>query len=132
MDRDLIDFVMAIPAEMVNWQGRSKGLFREAMRGVLPESIRERKWKADFILLLNDAVANDYAKFQERLHPGCCGVEFGYLEPIGLQSEFSAHKAELTLKASAPTDRVTGTVALEVWLRTFFKKRILETGPQVV
>ena len=120
MDQDLIEFAMAIPAEMVNLQGWSKGLFREAMRGVLPESIRERNWKADFTFLPNEAAARDYPRFQAYLQPGCLGVKFGYLDPIGLQSEFSAHGAELTPEASAPADRVTGTAALELWLARFF------------
>jgi len=122
LDQDLVEFAMAIPAEVVNWQGRSKGLFREAMRGVLPESIRERNWKADFTFLPNNAAADDYPRFQACLQPGCLGVEFGYLDPIDLQSEFSAHKAKLTPETSAPADRVTGTVALELWLRAFFGK----------
>jgi asparagine synthetase B (glutamine-hydrolysing) len=53
MDRDLISFIMAIPGEVVNWQGVPKGLFREAMRGVLPEAIRLRRWKADFTDFIN-------------------------------------------------------------------------------
>jgi len=123
MDRDLIEFVMAIPAEIVSWQGRSKGLFREALGGILPESIRERNWKADFTFLPNDAATNDYPRFQSHLQSDCLGVKFGYLDPTGLQREFSAHKAELTPYKSAPSDRVTGTAALELWLKRFFGKK---------
>jgi asparagine synthase (glutamine-hydrolysing) len=132
LDGDLVEFVMAIPAEIVNWQGRSKGLFREAMRGVLPESIRERNWKADFTFLPNDAAANGYPRFQAYLEPGCSAVEFGYLDPVVLQSEFSAHKAKLTPKLCAPSDRVIGTVALELWLRSYFQKKDSQDCRQVV
>ncbi len=132
MDRDLIEFVMAIPAEVVNWQGRSKGLFREAMRGILPESIRERNWKADFTFLPNDAAVNDYPKYQAYLHPGCLGVEFGYLDPIGIQSEFLGQKDKLTAQTMIPANQLTGTVALELWLRTFFEKKGSEDCSLVV
>ncbi len=47
-DRDLVAFLMAIPGEIVNWQGVPKGLLRHALAGVLPDAIRERRWKADF------------------------------------------------------------------------------------
>jgi len=116
-------FVMAIPAEVVNWQGRSKGLFREAMRGTLPECIRERNWKADFTFLPNETVANDYPRFQRYLQPGCLGVKFGYLDPIGLRSEFLSHKDRLEAKTVVPANRVSGTAALELWLRMFFKRK---------
>ncbi|MGZ4825075.1 MAG: asparagine synthetase B family protein, partial [Terriglobales bacterium] len=37
MDRDLVAFIMSVPADVMNWRGVYKGLFREAMRGTLPE-----------------------------------------------------------------------------------------------
>jgi len=130
MDQDLIAFMMAIPAQAVNWQGRSKGLFREAMHGILPESIRDRNWKADFTFLPNDAATNDYPRFQAHLQPGCLAVQFGYLDPIGLQNEFSAHKAKLKPDGSSAADRVTGTVALEVWLKMFFGKELQNSAKE--
>ena len=125
LDRDLVEFVMALPPEIINWKGCSKGLFRQAMSGLLPESIRDRNWKADFGFLLNDAAANYYPKFQAYLQSGCLGVKFGFMDPIALQSKFSAHKDKLMPKVSAPAERVTGTVALELWLRSFFSKKEL-------
>jgi len=130
MDQDLIAFMMAIPAHVVNWQGRSKGLFREAMRGILPPSIRERDWKADFTFLPNDAARNDYPRFQAYLQPDCLAVEFGYLDPVGLQSEFSAAKFELKPDASSVSDRVTATVALELWLKMFFRKKLQNSATE--
>ncbi len=122
LDRDLVEFVMTIPGEIVNWQGRSKGLFREAMRVVLPESIRERNWKADFTSLLNAAVRDDYRKFHAYLQAGV-GVELGYLDPIGLKREFSEYEAKVTSRETTSADRVRATVSLEMWLRTFFPKK---------
>src|SRR6185295_20280263 len=37
-DRDLVAFLMAIPGEIVNWQGVPKGLLRQALTGVLPDA----------------------------------------------------------------------------------------------
>src|SRR5205807_1212905 len=55
-DRDLVAFVMATPGRIVNWQGVPKGLLRESMKEIVPDSIRLRRWKADFTALNNAAV----------------------------------------------------------------------------
>jgi asparagine synthase (glutamine-hydrolysing) len=122
MDRDLIQFMMTIPGEFVNWQGASKGLFREAMRGILPEAIRRRDWKADFTLLVSNATAGDYERFQQYLQPDCLAVKSGYLDPIGLLRDFPKHRGNLTGKTRQPSQWVTSAVALELWLRLFFSE----------
>ncbi len=118
MDSDLIEFLLAIPGHVVNWKGVPKGLFREAMKGVLPESIRLRNWKGDFTALNNDAVASDYAKFQRYLGPACSAVTNGYLDPMGVQSAFPNRKFDRN--NSLPAVQVTAAVALQLWLRVFW------------
>ena len=118
MDTDLIEFLLAVPGHVVNWKGVPKGLFREAMKGVLPESIRLRNWKGDFTALNNDAVASDYAKFQRYLGPACCAVTNGYLDPMGVQSAFPNRKFDRN--NSLPAVQVTAAVALQLWLRVFW------------
>ncbi|HEX8854552.1 MAG TPA: asparagine synthase (glutamine-hydrolyzing) [Thermoleophilaceae bacterium] len=43
LDNELVDFILTIPAQEKLQSGRSKDLFREAMRGRLPDNVRERK-----------------------------------------------------------------------------------------
>jgi hypothetical protein len=117
MDSDLIEFLLAIPGRALNWNGVPKGLFREAMKGVLPESIRLRNWKSDFTILNNDATANDYEKFQTYLGTGCSAVAKGYMDPIGVQNEFSSWKFDRN--SILPAVQVTAAVAFELWLRLF-------------
>jgi asparagine synthase (glutamine-hydrolysing) len=118
MDTDLIEFLLALPGHVVNWKGVPKGLFREAMKGVLPESIRLRNWKGDFTALNNDAAACDYPKFQRHLGPACSAVTNGYMDPIGVQSEFPNRKFDRN--NILPAVQVTAAVALELWLRVFW------------
>jgi asparagine synthase (glutamine-hydrolysing) len=47
-DRRIIEFAFAIPEEQRWRHGRPKFLLRQAMRGLLPESVRNRATKADF------------------------------------------------------------------------------------
>ena len=47
-DRRIIEFACAVPEEQLWEQERSKFLLREAMNGLLPESVRNRHTKAEF------------------------------------------------------------------------------------
>jgi asparagine synthase (glutamine-hydrolysing) len=124
VDRDLISFVMAIPEEFVNWKGVYKGLFREGMRGILPEAIRQRSWKADFSAIDNGAAATSaYSGFEKYLHSGCLAIQLGYLDPKALPRALSSHKSKLTGERMLPASQANKLLALEVWLQAFF-------GPQ--
>ncbi len=124
LDRDLIEFMMAIPGEIATWQGIAKGLFRESMRGVLPENIRTRDWKSDFTSFHNNSVARDYSRFQQLMRPDCLAVRYGYLDPKGLLSRFSKHKSALNLNVATPARWVTATIGLELWLKLFSRSAL--------
>lgn len=47
-DRRIIEFAFAIPEEQRWRHGQPKFLLRQAMKGILPESVRKRNTKADF------------------------------------------------------------------------------------
>ena len=130
LDRDLVQFMMAIPGEIVSWQGAAKGLFREAMRGVLPESIRVRDWKADFTRLNSEATLRAYSRFEEYLQPNCLAVKYGYLDGNVLVSRFAQHRAKLEGRTAIPAWRATDTAGLEIWLRLFFGKSLDRGAPQ--
>ena len=124
MDRDLISFIMAIPGEVVNWQGVPKGLFREAMRGVLPEAIRLRRWKADFTDFINEGTAREYPEFQSYFESDCLAVEFGYVDGDAVRQELEKMKPRVHDPDSAvPTWRVAALVSLELWLQVFFGQK---------
>src|SRR6185436_19635216 len=59
-DRDLVAFLMAIPGDIVNWRGVPKGLLRQSLTGILPDAIRDRRWKADGTPMSNDAARRDH------------------------------------------------------------------------
>jgi asparagine synthase (glutamine-hydrolysing) len=120
MDRDLVEFMMAIPGHVVTWEGSYKGLFREAMRGVLPESIRRRYWKADFTLVANAAAADGYSRFQTYFQPDCLSATMGYLERDMFAMQFERYQSQLTGESIQPPSQVSAVVGLELWLRAFF------------
>ena len=80
LDRDLIAYLMAIPGEMHARDGVPRALLREAMRGILPESIRARTWKSDFSASSTQGWPMTRRRSCARCTPECLGVRFGYLD----------------------------------------------------
>lgn len=120
-DRDLIAFVMAIPGEIVTWRGVYKGLYREAMRGILPEPIRLRNSKADFTQVECDAAAElSTAGLEEKLGPDAISVRLGWVDRANLRRSLSRARAGLTGQTIWPALQLNELLALELWLQCFF------------
>jgi asparagine synthase (glutamine-hydrolysing) len=120
LDRDLIAFLMAIPGDVHARDGVPRVLLREAMHGVLPDSIRARTWKSDFTSFVNQGLSDDAAAIRQAMHAACLGVRFGYLDAARLAPELS----ELTkmLSAADCTDSwdLADAYGLEMWLQAFW------------
>ena len=124
-DRDLVAFLMAIPGEIVNWQGVPKGLLRHALSGVLPDAIRDRRWKADFTAVENDAMRRDGADVVRMLTHDSLAVRLGFLD-AGAFDRVAPAFARLTNDAGAPPGwRLTDLAAIEQWLRQFFGTAVM-------
>jgi asparagine synthase (glutamine-hydrolysing) len=120
-DRDLIAFVMAIPGEIVTWKGVYKGLYREAMRGILPERIRLRYCKADFTHAECDAAAAlSTTGFENKLGPDAMAVRLGWVDRAKLRISLSRARAGLTGQTIWPALQLNELLALEIWLQCFF------------
>ena len=111
---------MAIPGEIVNWRGVPKGLLRHALTGVLPDSIRDRRWKADFTVLENDAVRRDAPHVVRMLRRDSLAVRKGFVDARAL-GDLETASANLTSDESAlPGWRPKDLAGLELWLQQFF------------
>ncbi len=119
-DRDLVAFLMDIPGEVINWQGVPKGLLRAALQGVLPESIRWRRSKADFTRLSNRAVSAEVPRIVELFQPDSLSVQLGFIDPRALRSEATRLAVRLQRDDDATFGwQLTDAAALELWLRRF-------------
>ncbi len=47
LDRDVIAFLMSIPGEIQTRNGVPRALLRDAMRGIVPDAILQRRWRVD-------------------------------------------------------------------------------------
>lgn len=121
LDRDVVSFLMAIPGEYVNYDGVPKGLLREALRGVLPAPIVQRRWKADFTSLVNANVRQMFAEYARCVMSGRRAIARGYLDAPVLGAHVAMLHAQLSGDTAEAAWSLSDLVGLELWLHTFFQ-----------
>lgn len=117
LDADLATFALALPPhELLGASGPSarRGLFREALRGVLPESLRMRADKASFVPV-HRALFRAPLLASLAPHAGATRLaDLGIVEPRAFRRAFDATVASA---APAPIDaRIYATLAVEACL----------------
>lgn len=122
LDTDLLAFLMALPGEVVNWEGVPKGLYRRSMAGILPQSIRERTSKGDSTYFVNQTTRQEYAGIRSYLGPDCLSIQLGYVDPDVVQRQFTQLEHDLPLPddSAIASWNVAYLFGLELWLRAFF------------
>ena len=70
--------MISVPGEVHTWEGVPRGLFRQAMKGILPDAIALRRDKGDYSAMVNNSAKQDFEKMTQMLHPDCLGVQMGY------------------------------------------------------
>jgi asparagine synthase (glutamine-hydrolysing) len=123
-DRDLVAFLMAIPGDIVNWRGVPKGLLRQALIGVLPDAIRNRRWKADFTALYSQGARREHADVVRLLSRDCLSARAGFVDGSVLEESLGTFATTLARDMSGWSGRQLADLAgLELWLRHFFGNR---------
>jgi asparagine synthase (glutamine-hydrolysing) len=120
LDRDLLAFLIAIPGEVQNRDGVPRALLRNAMRGILPESIRARTWKANFSLAVNEGVRRDLSAICGALTPQSLSIRLGYLDRERLAAELPRLIAGLSRNDCVDSWALADMFGLEDWLQVFF------------
>lgn len=123
LDRDLLAFLMAVPGEVQNRGGVPRALLRDAMRGVLPDPVRARTWKADFTAMVNQGVDRDKAVIVQAMTTDCLGVRAGYLDAGRLATEVARLSADLRRADNLSSWELADLYGFEVWLRVFSTRR---------
>ena len=125
LDRDLIGYLMAIPGDVHAQDGVPRVLLREALRGVLPESIRTRTWKSDFTSFVNLGLRDDAVEILRTLNAQCMGVGFGYLDAERLTPELGRLARGLDGAECTDSWDLGDTYGLEMWLRVFWPREAM-------
>lgn len=115
LDRRLVEFVLALPAEQVGLPGNSRRVLRDATSGILPESVRRRQDKTSLLELCNLGIyersINEIRKFLDRSQ----AVERGFIRGDWLASELS-HPIGFTREGLI----LWLVVCLESWLQKYW------------
>ena len=120
LDRDLVSFLMRIPGEIQTWRGVPKVLLREGLRGVLPEAIVGRTWKADFTHLVNEGMERDYAQAVDLLRHDAMAISSGYVSREVMIGELERVKNQLGGSSADTAWSLSDLLGLELWLQVFF------------
>jgi asparagine synthase (glutamine-hydrolysing) len=119
-DRDLVSFMMAIPGEVRTLEGIPRGLFRRAMRGILPEAVAGRRSKGEYSALVNESTSQAFQELSQILNSECLGVQLGYLNKKALAQKLDALKHEIHGRDICVSGSLIRLLAFEVWLEVFY------------
>lgn len=123
-DRDLLEFLFAIPREQLVRPGQRRSLMRRALAGIVPEEILNRKRKA-FVFRALIAALSFEPETSAQLTDGMLSASLGCIDP---QIFFQAiDRARLGLDCN--TRAILRTLSLEAWLRRLRDLHILSCEP---
>ncbi len=123
LDRDLLSFLIAIPGDMQTNGGVPKAILRDAMKGILPEPILQRTWKADFTDRVNDSIRCDLGKVNDFLLGDSRIIARQYAQSDILRREMQQWQNRLTPESSELAWNASNLIGLELWLQTFFDSK---------
>jgi asparagine synthase (glutamine-hydrolysing) len=117
LDHRLVEFAAAIPPDMLLRGGTTKWIFKEAMRGILPDDIIDRR-KQGFGIPLGRWFRGKLGGFVRDLLLTKRSRERGFFEPGAVAALLRSHDA------GRPLDLQVWTVlSFELWCRAFIDAR---------
>ena len=122
LDRDLIQFLMAVPGHIQAAGGVPRALLREGLAGVLPDAIRGRRWKADYSEPVNQGAARDLASARALFADTPRSVAWGYVDHGRVVAELETLARRLDGPDCVASWELTDLIGLESWLRVFFNE----------
>lgn len=115
LDYRIADQVFAAPARSRFAAGRPKHLLRRALRGIVPQTILERRDKMGFPVPIYEWFRGELRPFVEEILLGRITRQRGF---------FNMEAVERCVRGERPFGRtVWGLLSLEVWFRLYFDRR---------
>ena len=124
LDRDLLQFLMAVPGEIQAQGGVPRALVRRGLTGVLPDAIRQRRWKGDYSEPVNQGAARDLDAVRRLIADGSRGIALGYVSRRRVMAELDALAPRLLGEDCVASWELTDLIGLESWLRVFFTQGV--------
>jgi asparagine synthase (glutamine-hydrolysing) len=120
LDRDLLEFSLAIPPEQLVGLGQRRFLMKRALVGIVPQEILKRKRRAIVTRKPEGNTSAEWACFEEigpRLLSSCMNIVN--------RDRFIEALYEARTTDSAPMDSLKRTLFLEFWLRDVTNKGVV-------
>jgi asparagine synthase (glutamine-hydrolysing) len=117
-DRRLVEFSLALPEEQRWHKERSKFILRQAMRGVLPSLVQNRKDKAEFSPQVDWELKERQADKVERL------IHKSILGALGLIDIDRFHMLFKEYQKSDTSYRIGDTIEIFVWLELWLRSAL--------
>ena len=115
-DRRIASFVLAVPPQVLNRPGRNdKRIVREAMRGIMPEPVRQASAKILPTPLFEHAMQQGAVQTVQELITGSQLASRGYVDEAVLQSAY----ADVRRGVRDASD-LWSTLTVEMWLRRYW------------
>lgn len=112
LDRDLVDFLLAVPPEQLVRPGRRRAMMRRALRGIVPQEILERRRKAFQLRAPMSSIRSDLPKL-ERLFSDSLVADLGWIDV----DRFRAGLRRTADGSAVWYQAILRTIAYELWLR---------------
>lgn len=122
LDYHLLQLLTALPDAVAYHNNELKPILRAAMRGVVPEPIRERRDKGDYTRAIRARML-DTRKVVESLDRLERVVEFGLMSPSAARATLAKLSPAGNI-AEQQADLASILLGLDTWLRIFFKAEI--------
>jgi asparagine synthase (glutamine-hydrolysing) len=116
-DRRLVEFSIALPSEQRWNKEGSKAILRRAMDGVLPESVKNRKDKADFTFILDHELKKRQASKLYELFRSSTLAHLGIVHKDRLQELLENYRQ------ASPTNGIINFISVVVWLELWYRSQ---------
>jgi asparagine synthase (glutamine-hydrolysing) len=122
LDRDLVEFLFAVPREQLVRPGRRRSLMRRALAGVVPEEVLNRKRKAFAARRTFVQVSDEFDVLLETLDPMILASR-GIVEPAAFRRELEKTRVGLEILPIA----LLRTIGMEAWLKNLSAGGLLKS-----
>jgi asparagine synthase (glutamine-hydrolysing) len=124
LDRDLLEFMYAIPREQCVRPGQRRSLMRRALTGIVPDEVLNRKRKAFVVRAPIASLSTEWARVRGLTEQMRCG-SLGMLDPWA----FSEVLEEARRGREVPIVAIMRTLGIEIWLRRMSHRNVLSEQP---
>ncbi len=117
LDRRIVEFLVSVPANVKFRFGYNKRVLRRAMKGILPETVRSRRYKTDFSPLFDAKTTQAEADEITEIVSSPLLADMGLIEPKPLQQAWASYLQSADHVDNEQRTALWAAITLERWLR---------------